>query len=70
MAYVAAVHQVVPAQDKRDDFRRLIESAASDVFVTGDEDLAKRSQEICPYRPTISLREFEKGFGTVGGSDS
>jgi hypothetical protein len=52
-----------PAVDKRDDFRHLIESATSDLFVTADADLEGWARNLSPYRPVIGWSDFAGRLG-------
>lgn len=53
-AWISASTGSAPAADKRDDFRHLVESATSDVFVTAEVNLLRRAAELSPYRQAMS----------------
>ena len=54
LAWVAAHHRRVPASDKLDDFRHLLESARCDAFVTEEGKLLKVGSAISPWRPCLA----------------
>ena len=62
MLFVAVIHEAVPATDKFDDFRHLIESVYCDCFVTHERKLLNRSRDIRPSKPGISWETFRDAF--------
>jgi len=62
LLFVAVIHEAVPATDKFDDFRHLIESVYCDCFVTHEKKLLNRSRDIRPSKPGISWETFRDAF--------
>jgi len=62
LLFVAGIHGDVPSADRFDDFRHLVESAHCDCFVTDEKKLLNRSQDIRPFKPTISWDQFHSSL--------
>jgi hypothetical protein len=55
LLYIALVHKNVPAKDKVDDHRHIIEAAYCDKFITNDSQLIKNANKI---NPNIEIIEW------------
>lgn len=53
LIYVYLVHKVVPANDKVDDHRHLIEAAYCDAFITNDRQLINNANKISPHLEVV-----------------
>ena len=53
--YVQSVHKTVPAKDKVDDHRHIVEAAYCDAFITSDSQLIKNANKI---NPSIEIIEW------------
>ena len=57
--FITAFHGMPPGKDTLDDFRHLVESSLTDIFVTRDGDLLSQALKIRPFRTSLSWQDFK-----------
>lgn len=60
--YITAFQKSAPGKDTLDDFRQLVESATSDIFVTRDRNLLSQRLKIRPFKQSASWEDFKCSF--------